>query len=162
MSTAARVVIGVRQGGLVLVFSLVFLLLLALMTTAIATVGQLQMRMVALGEREALSRQAALDEIELLLEQQKEVPPGLPGSIHCRAGQSQQDCDSHDLPRSQSGKTSGWITVIESGGKPPPRQAEFYATSAVLYDSARYEASASAGQVSLTQGVLVLYPRGQQ
>lgn len=158
----AKVTLGAGQSGLVLVFSLVFLLLLALMTTAIATSAQLLMRMVGLAESNGLSRQSALDEIELLLQQQVAVPPGNPGELSCRAGQRLGQCDNHDLPAGRSEAVSGWITVVESGGRPPPRLRESHATSAVAYHSARYEITAVAGQVSLTQGVLVLYPGAQQ
>ncbi len=162
MSTVARAVVGTGQGGLVLVFSLVFMLLLALMTTAITTVNQLQMRMVAQGEIAAQSRQAALDEIELLLEQYKAVPPGIPGTVHCIEGALLEKCDSRDLSQGGSGARSGWVTVVDPAGKPPPRLRESYATSTVAYYSARYEVTAVAGQVSLTQGVLILYPGAQQ
>jgi len=155
-----------QQAGIILIFTLLFLLLLASLTAALTSGSLMQLRLATNSEEMAVSRQLALGELELWLEYMAGAyPDGRAGDRHCVLGSDIPDCRSHELPADLAGLDSSYITVVDEGGRPPPRLSERQATSALAYRAARYEITTEvdgrargSGELSLTQGVLVIFP----
>ena len=155
-----------HQVGVILVFSLLFLLLLASLTAALAGGGLMQLRLATNSEEMAVSRQLALGELELWLDYMGGAyPDGSAGERHCVLGSEIPDCHSHELPMGLASLDSSYITVVEEAGRPLPRLSERQATSALAYRAARYEITTEvegrargSGELSLSQGVLAIFP----
>ena len=156
-----------RRRGLALVTSLVLLLVLALLAAALLDTYTVHVRMAAGNLAHVESRQAALAQLETWLDYLAQtVPAGEAGDLHCPVGSGSTACRYPDLPRELQRVAATELLVIDPGTAPPPRRAESEASSAVSYRAARYEVTVTARStpegpvVSLTQGMLVLYPGG--
>lgn len=156
-----------RRRGLALVTSLVLLLVLALLAAALLETYTVHVRMAAGNLAHVAARQAALAQLETWLDYLAlTVPAGVAGDLHCPVGSGSPDCRYPDLPRELQHVAATELLVIDPGTAPPPRRTEAGASSAVSYRAARYEVTVTARAtdqgplVSLTQGMLVLYPGG--
>lgn len=148
--------------GFILVASLLILLVLALLAATVMETGLLQLRMTTQAERQARARHSALGQLERWLQYLgHSVPVGGPGERHCTEALT---CDYPDLPGALAPEGSNSMLQVVTAARPPPRLAEFEASSAVAYRATGYEitveASAEGSSVSITQGVTVLHPGG--
>ena len=150
--------------GYILLVSLLVLLFLAMLAATVMQTNLLQLRMTNNVERRMQARQAALSQLEAWLSYLgNSMPRGSAGDRHCVEGMAHAACDYADLPLevAENGATELTITAGD-GGLPPPRLAEYEATSAVAYKAYHYEITVSTGvdatAYSATQGVTVLQP----
>lgn len=145
-----------RQRGVVLVFSLLVLLMLGLLVTAVMRGSIMQVRLARNLESTALERQRALAGIERVLQHLgTEAPKGAAGDRHCMF--ERDGCDTTSLAdvAEPAGVEFAYVSVI-AVDRPPPRVDEASASSGLAYRAVHYEVGAVSGQVSLVQGVAVL------
>ena len=149
-----------------LVASLVVLAALALLALVLLDTHAMQVRMAGGNIAHVTARQAALAQLETWLDYLAlGVPAGRAGERHCPTGTVSPACAYPDLPRELLDVAATELLLIDPG-MAPPRRAEVEASSAVSYRAAHYELTVSARAadegpaVSLSQGVLVLYPEG--
>jgi hypothetical protein len=155
-----------RRSGLALVTSLVVLLALAMLAAALLDTFTVHVRLAGGNLGYLGARQAALAQLETWLDYLAlAVPAGEAGDRHCPAGTVSPACQYPDLPLELLDVAATELLLIDTD-RAPPRRAEVEASSAVSYRAAHYEITATARaehggpDVSLTQGVLVLYPGG--
>lgn len=155
-----------RRRGIALVTGLVVLLALATLAMALLDTFAMHLRMAGGNLAYVASRQAALAQLETWLDYLAlDVPRGQAGDRHCPTGTVTPACGYPDLPLALLDVAATELLLINPG-MAPPRRAEFEASSAVSYRAAHYELTVTARveeegpDVSLTQGVVVLYPEG--
>ncbi len=158
-----------QQRGMVLVLSLVFLLLFAVIAAALLQSGQLELRMAGNSESVIRDRQRALAVLELLLEQ-----PGIfaarerQGYRFCAPGDPGPGCDEFSLspvsvlpvalqPASARIERVGPLAVTL------PAMHEALASSAVAFAATRFELWVATGEIGqrrteLAQGVMRRVP----
>ena len=155
-----------RPAGMALLTSLVVLMILAVLSAAVLDTFTLQLRMAHANLVFVQSRQAALAQLEIWLDHMAlTVPAGFAGATHCP--QSSGGCDYPDMPDHLHAVSLSELRVIDRD-LPPPRRVTVEASSALHYRAMHYEITAGARArddgpaVSLSQGVMVLYPGAGQ
>lgn len=157
------------QGGAVLLVSLLVLLLLAVIGTALGRSSLLQLQMAGNDEANTAAFQQALALVDAVLAEEAGMPVrGGLGYRVCLLGSRDPACDetslSVDGPPAEAGESSAHVTRVGPLQARLPIMNEQWASSSVAYRGAKFEVSASftgsarsPGRASLAQGVLVRF-----
>ena len=166
---------GPGQRGVVLLVSLLVLLLLGIIATAVARTNQLQLHMAGNDEGRVAALQQALAVVDAVLEH----PTGMRldsdvGHRVCQSGSADSSCDEYTVglvpdARPEGGRFEVSVTRIAPLESRMPLLHEGQASSAVYYRVAKFEvraaydgAAAGLGRAALAQGVFVRFPVSTQ
>lgn len=157
----------VYQRGVVLLVSLLVLLLMALVATAVARTNLLQMHMAGNDEAKTAAMQYTLALVDGVLADEASTPvTGPVGYRVCAVGSSAENCNQSSLSIDDVVPVEGTADVFVTRVGPlrarMPAMYEGQASSSVFYRAAKFEIRASYdgteyehGRSVLVQGVLV-------
>jgi len=157
-----------REGGVVLVVSLLVLLMLGIIASTVARTGLLELHMAGNEEARIAAMQQALAAVDAILARAGDLPlAGGVGYRLCLPGSPGLACDEHSLVLepgavSAAGSVDVAVTRIAPLEGRIPVMAESQASSTVYYRVATFEVQAvydgaarNPGRAAIAQGLLV-------